>query len=116
MTVLDLNHVSISARDFNESLRFYTEFLGLEHIANPNMGVRVEWLRAGNRQIHLFPEDQRPTNRYHLALEIDNFEEIFLQAQEHGYLVDVEGFAQRTSCPTAAPRCTCATRAVTFSN
>ncbi len=93
MAVVDLNHVSISVKDFDESLRFYTEFLGLEHIPNPNFGVRVEWLRAGQRQVHLFPEGEAPTSRHHFGLEVDNFEELFLRAADEGWLVEVPGFA-----------------------
>jgi len=93
MGVIDLNHVSISSRDFDESLQFYVEFLGLEHIPNANFGVRVEWLRVGQRQVHLFPEAEPPTSRHHLALEVDNFEELFVAAIERGYLVEVPGFA-----------------------
>ena len=99
MPAIDLNHVSISTRDFDESLRFYTEFLGLEHIPSPTMSVRVEWLRVGQRQIHLFPECESAPDRHHLALEIDDFEEVYLAALEQGYLVDVPGFAAATLLP-----------------
>ncbi|MSO47229.1 MAG: VOC family protein [Thermoleophilia bacterium] len=99
MPAIDLNHVSISTRDFDESLRFYTEFLGLEHIPTPTMSVRVEWLRVGQRQIHLFPESEPVPDRHHLAFEIDNFEELYLAAIEQGHLVDVPGFAAATLLP-----------------
>lgn len=99
MGVVDLNHVSISVKDFNESLRFYTEFLGLEHIPNPNFGVRVEWLRAGRRQVHLFPEDEAPTSRHHFGLEVDDFEELFVRAKAEGWLVEVPGFAAANILP-----------------
>jgi len=99
MPAIDLNHVSISTRDFDESLRFYTEFLGLEHIATPVMSVRVEWLRVGQRQVHLFPASEPAPDRHHLAFEIDNFEELFLASAEQGYLVDLPGFAAATLLP-----------------
>ena len=89
MPAIDLNHVSISTRDFDESLRFYTEFLGLEHIATPVMSVRVEWLRVGQRQVHLFPASEPAPDRHHLAFEIDNFEELFLASAEQLSLIHI---------------------------
>ena len=99
MPVVDLNHVSVSVRDFEESLDFYVGFLGLRRIPNPNMGVRLEWLRAGERQVHLFPECERAPERHHLAFEIDDFEERFVAARERGCLVEVPGFAAANVLP-----------------
>jgi len=99
MPVVDLNHVSVSVRDFEESLDFYVGFLGLQRIPNPNMGVRLEWLRAGDRQVHLFPECERAPERHHLAFEIDDFEERFVAARERGCPVELPGFAAANVLP-----------------
>ena len=45
---ISINHVSLSVVDMEESLRFYTEFLGMERIPGPQFGFRVEWLRVGD--------------------------------------------------------------------
>ncbi|MFM7692879.1 MAG: VOC family protein [Actinomycetota bacterium] len=102
MGVTDLNHVSISVKDFDESLAFYVDFLGMEHIPGPNFGVRTEWLRAGQRQVHLFPEGEPPTSRHHLGLEVDNFEELFVESERRGCLVEVPGFAAANQLPDGA--------------
>ena len=102
MGAIDLNHVSISVRDFDESLAFYCDFLGMEHIPGPNFGVRTEWLRCGQRQVHLFPEGEPPTSRHHLALEVDDFEELFVEAVRRGCLVEVPGFAAANVLPDGA--------------
>jgi lactoylglutathione lyase len=49
-----LNHVSIIATDLEASARFYVDELGLEPLPTPNFGFPVLWLRAGDRQLHLF--------------------------------------------------------------
>jgi catechol-2,3-dioxygenase len=36
-----INHVSVSARDFAESVRFYSEVLGMEPVATPDFGFPV---------------------------------------------------------------------------
>ena len=59
-------------------------------------------MRCGQRQVHLFPEGEPPTSRHHLALEVDNFEEIFVEAVRRGCLVEVPGFAAANVLPDGA--------------
>lgn len=99
MSATGLNHVSISARDLDESVRFYEELLGLERIPAPNFGFRVEWLRVGDRQIHLFDRDVEPTPFHHIAFTVDDFQELYVRARELGILVEVPGFASVTELP-----------------
>jgi catechol 2,3-dioxygenase-like lactoylglutathione lyase family enzyme len=69
-----LNHVSIAARDLEESTRFYEEVLGLERIATPRFASPVQWLRIGDLQLHLFLDDGPAPKRHHLGLTIDDFD------------------------------------------
>jgi catechol 2,3-dioxygenase-like lactoylglutathione lyase family enzyme len=69
-----LNHVSIAARDLEESTRFYEEVLGLERIATPRFASPVQWLRVGDLQLHLFLDDGPAPRRHHLGLTIDDFD------------------------------------------
>jgi catechol 2,3-dioxygenase-like lactoylglutathione lyase family enzyme len=69
-----LNHVSIAARDLEESTRFYEEVLGLERIPTPKFESPVQWLRVGDLQLHLFLEDAPAPSRHHLGLTIDDFD------------------------------------------
>ena len=48
-----INHVSINARDLQESVDFYVELLGAELIPTPNFGLPVQWLALERTQLHL---------------------------------------------------------------
>src|SRR5206468_2298016 len=69
-----INHVSISAKDLEESTRFYEELFGMERIATPVFATPVQWLRIGDLQLHLFLEEGDVVpSRHHLGLTIDDF-------------------------------------------
>jgi catechol 2,3-dioxygenase-like lactoylglutathione lyase family enzyme len=74
MRATGLNHVSIAARDLEESTRFYEDVLGLERIATPRFASPVQWLRVGDLQLHLFLDDGPAPRRHHLGLTIDDFD------------------------------------------
>jgi catechol 2,3-dioxygenase-like lactoylglutathione lyase family enzyme len=74
MRATGLNHVSIAARDLEESTRFYEDVLGLERIATPRFASPVQWLRVGDLQLHLFLDDGPAPKRHHLGLTIDDFD------------------------------------------
>jgi catechol 2,3-dioxygenase-like lactoylglutathione lyase family enzyme len=70
-----INHVSISARDLEESARFYEQVFGMERIATPIFETPVVWLRVGDLQLHLFLDEHgTPPPRHHLGLTVDDFE------------------------------------------
>jgi catechol 2,3-dioxygenase-like lactoylglutathione lyase family enzyme len=80
-----LNHVSISARDLEESARFYEELFGLERLPTPTFSVPVVWLRVGDRQLHLFQQREgEPPQFHHIGLEVDDFEAFYLRVGELG--------------------------------
>ena len=75
MRATGINHVSISARDLEESARFYEQVFGMERIATPIFDTPVVWLRVGDLQLHLFLDEQATAPaRHHLGLTIDDFE------------------------------------------
>ena len=75
MRVTGINHVSISARDLEESTRFYEDVFGMERIPTPRFGTPVQWLRCGSLQLHLFlDESEAAPARHHLGLTIDDFD------------------------------------------
>jgi catechol 2,3-dioxygenase-like lactoylglutathione lyase family enzyme len=80
-----INHVSLSARDLGESVRFYSEAFGLEPVPTPDFGFPVQWMRLGDRQLHLFErgQDEVPTY-HHLAIEVDDFETALRMVRERG--------------------------------
>jgi len=69
-----INHVSIAARDLDESSRFYEEVFGMERIPSPDFADAVRWLRVGNVQLHLLLDRDAPPRRTHFGLTIDDFE------------------------------------------
>ena len=74
MKATGLNHVSIAARDLEESAQFYEDVLGLERIPTPRFASPVQWLRIGDLQLHLFLDDGPAPRRHHLGLTIDDFD------------------------------------------
>ena len=60
-----LNHVSIVARDLEESVRFYVDELGLEPLPTPDFGFPVQWLKAGALQVHVFERPDEPPTHAH---------------------------------------------------
>jgi catechol 2,3-dioxygenase-like lactoylglutathione lyase family enzyme len=80
------NHVSIHARDMDQSLRFYTEVFGMEPLPSPDFSGRVEWLGLGPQQLHLFESESPAPRAHHLALDVDDFEAAYTKAKALGLL------------------------------
>jgi catechol 2,3-dioxygenase-like lactoylglutathione lyase family enzyme len=75
-----INHVSVNARDLNESIEFYAELFGAEPIPTPNFGLPVQWLAIGRTQLHLFERDLQPTSHHHFAITVDDLEPVYRAA------------------------------------
>lgn len=86
MKVLGFNHLSIGAKDLEESARFYQTVLGMELIPTYNFGFKTKYLRCGDLQLHLFElEDSVPVYQ-HFALDVDDFHIAYEQAKAIGAL------------------------------
>jgi catechol 2,3-dioxygenase-like lactoylglutathione lyase family enzyme len=68
-----INHVSIAARDLDESQSFYERVLGMERIPSPTFPAPVRWLKVGDLQLHLFEDTSPAPARQHVGLTIDDF-------------------------------------------
>ena len=81
-----LNHVSIPARDLEESKEFYCEILGCVPIQAPNFGFPVCWLRMGDHQLHLQQVGPNPETRtyQHFAVQVADFLEAYKKLKERG--------------------------------
>jgi catechol 2,3-dioxygenase-like lactoylglutathione lyase family enzyme len=79
-----INHVSINARDLEESVDFYVELLGAQRLPNPNFGLPVAWLGLGDTQLHLFERDVQPLTHHHLAITVDDLEPVYRAAERRG--------------------------------
>jgi YD repeat-containing protein len=82
MRATRFNHVSVHATDMEESLRFYTELFGMERIPSPTFRHRVEWLRLGEQQLHLFLRETAAPPYHHIGLDVDDFEAFYTKAKE----------------------------------
>jgi catechol 2,3-dioxygenase-like lactoylglutathione lyase family enzyme len=92
MRATRINHISIFARDFEESARFYEELFRAERIPTPRFPQPVLWLKVGEQQLHLFAAaGNEPTLQHHFGLDVDDFDAIYLFAKERG-LLDAETF------------------------
>jgi catechol 2,3-dioxygenase-like lactoylglutathione lyase family enzyme len=86
-----INHVSVNARDLQESVDFYVDLLGAEPIPTPNFGLPVQWLALGRTQLHLFQKDIQPTSHHHLGITVDDLEPAY-RAAERRDAFDREAF------------------------
>ena len=63
MKVTGVQHVALVVTDVDRAVRFYTDVLGCEVVAErPDFGLPGAWLRAGDQQVHLaLAPRRRPT-------------------------------------------------------
>jgi catechol 2,3-dioxygenase-like lactoylglutathione lyase family enzyme len=79
-----INHVSINARDLQQSVDFYVDLLGAELIPTPNFGIPVQWLALDRTQLHLFEKNLQPTSHHHLGITVDDLEPAYRAAERRG--------------------------------
>lgn len=89
-----INHVSVNARNLQESVEFYVDLLGAEPIATPNFGVPVQWLALGDTQLHLFERELTPTSHHHFGITVDDIEPVYRAAERRGAFDD-QAFGNR---------------------
>jgi catechol 2,3-dioxygenase-like lactoylglutathione lyase family enzyme len=86
-----INHVSVNARNLQDSVDFYVDLLGAEPIPTPNFGFPVQWLALGGTQLHLFERDLQPTSHHHFAVAVDDVEPVY-RAAERRRAFDYDAF------------------------
>ena len=84
MRATGFTHVSIGARDLEESARFYKDLFGMEEIPSPDFSGPVRWLQVGYLQLHLFLDEDPAPAWHHFALDVDDFEAAYTRAGELG--------------------------------
>jgi lactoylglutathione lyase len=83
MRATGFTHVSIHARDLEESVRFYTDVFGMRRIPSPDFpDMEVEWLEAGEVQLHVFKRDVAAPDFHHVGFDVDDFEAAYRAACE----------------------------------
>ncbi len=82
-----INHVSIVAKDLEESASFYETLFGMQRIPTATFPEPVLWLRLGGQQLHLFQSDRNePTLQHHVGIDVDDFDTVYARAKELGIL------------------------------
>ena len=84
MPAINLNHVSVVARDLRESVGFYEEIFGMQRVPTPNFGFPVQWLRVGSLQLHLFERPEDAPVYHHLGLTVDDFASVYRKTKALG--------------------------------
>ena len=102
MRATGFTHVSIGARDVEESARFYKDFFGMEEVPAPEFSGPVRWLRVGGLQLHLFHDEGPAPVGHHFALDVDDFEEAFRRAAEAGVRVESGNYSTVRELPDGA--------------
>lgn len=102
MRATGFTHVSIGARDVEESARFYKDFFGMEEVPAPVFSGPVRWLRVGGLQLHLFHDENPAPVGHHFALDVDDFEEAFRKAAETGVRVESGNYSTVRELPDGA--------------
>ena len=100
MRATGFTHVSIGARDLGESVRFYTDFFGMEEVPAPEFAGPVRWLRVGGLQLHLFQDEGPAPARYHFAVDVDDFEAAYREVQEAGVQVESGNYSTVRELPS----------------
>jgi YD repeat-containing protein len=101
-TVAGFTHVSIGARDLDESVGFYGELFGLEEVPHPDFPFPVRWLRVGGLQLHLFESDGSALPGQHFGIDVGDFEAVYTKASEMGVRVGDGYFANLYELPDGA--------------
>jgi lactoylglutathione lyase len=100
MRVTGLNHVSISSIDVEESVRFYTEVLGLERIDTYTFAFPTQYLRLGDVQLHIFQREATDAPPFHhIGLNVDDFEGAYVRARDLGVLDETAFFSPMYELP-----------------
>jgi glyoxylase I family protein len=86
MQLNGVHHVSINVTDAEESIRFYTEVLGLAiRDDRPDFGFGGAWLQAGDQQIHLLEvEGFVAPKGQHFALDVADLDACIVELNGHG--------------------------------
>src|SRR3954447_23680732 len=79
-----INHVSVNARDLEESVGFYVELLGCERLPTPNFGLPVQWLAPRRTQPHVFERRPTPTRPHPFGGGGDAREPVYRVAERRG--------------------------------
>jgi predicted enzyme related to lactoylglutathione lyase len=78
------DHVSVTARDFDQAVRFYEEALAMARLPRREMGWRGAWFKVGDLTLHVVEEGDTLEQTRHIAMRTDDFDGLVKRLQERG--------------------------------
>lgn len=102
MRATGFTHVSIGARDLEESVRFYEDFFGMEEVPAPDFTGHVRWPRVGDLKLHPFQDEGSTPVGHHFALGVDDFGAAFRKTRETGARVEGGNYSTVRELPDGA--------------
>lgn len=102
MRAKGITHVSVGAKDLEESAAFYKDFLGMEEIPAPDFPFPVRWFRVGDLQLHLFHTESDAPSGHHFGLDVDDFEALYGRAKDMGIIDGSDYFSRVYELPDGA--------------
>ena len=102
MRATGFTHVSIGARDLEESVRFYEDFFGMEEVPAPDFTGHVRWPRVGDLKLHPFQDEGSAPVGHHFALGVDDFGAAFRKTRETGARVEGGNYSTVRELPDGA--------------
>ncbi|WP_432667485.1 methylmalonyl-CoA epimerase [Wukongibacter baidiensis] len=99
MKVLKVDHIGIAVKNLDETLKFYTEALGLELHGTETVEeqkVKVAFLPVGDTEVELLEStspdgpiakfiDKKGEGIQHIAFKVENIEEAIAHMKEKGF-------------------------------
>jgi len=107
MPLLDLHHVAIKSKNLDETVKFYTNVLGMEQVERPEFAFPGAWLQIGETMFHIYGGDaakthngnykysQRTSPVDHIALRatgFDKMKEVFVKKRCNWRQFDIPDF------------------------
>jgi catechol 2,3-dioxygenase-like lactoylglutathione lyase family enzyme len=89
MQTSGVHHVSLGARDVDESTAFYCDVLGGTLLDRPDFGFPGSWIALGAGQVHLIPSEEQPSGANHFALQVPDRDEAVAGLRAKGVEVRV---------------------------
>ena len=102
MRATGFTHVSIGARDLEESVRFYEDFFGMEDVPAPDFTGHVRWPRVGDLKLHPFQDEGSTPVGHHFALGVDDFGAACRKTRETGARVEGGNYSTVRELPDGA--------------